>query len=624
MSRRPIPGARPVTAAEPACRGLSAALRELFGYDAFKPYQEPIIEQVMAGSDVLAVLPTGGGKSLCYQLPAALLPGPTLVVSPLISLMKDQFDNLPPALRDKATIINSSVPQDEIQERLADIERGRTRLIYAAPERLRQQGFLERMERVGLSLVVVDEAHCVSVWGHDFRPDYLFIRRALERLAEAGSRPPLLAVTATATPEMQREIQAQFGRTMNVTMAPLFRPNLRLEALRCADNKEKTKALVRICRSTPGPGIVYATSRAKCEELADNLRGAGIVAEHYHAGLNPDSRRLTQERFMEGRTRVVAATIAFGMGIDKPDVRLVAHYMLPTSVENYMQEVGRAGRDGKPSRCVLLHTASDQGMLSRWMRSEAVDLDDVKVTYRALRAMLTAGSRTIDAEDLTEAAFGAGRVEEKGTAARVAISIMESCNMLVRHADYGRSLVVELLPAPPAAKITIENLIRRRRQHAELRLDGVVSYASSSRCRHATLARHFGQTMEPCGTSCDRCDGGEEPEPPGKAERSRGRSASRAAAQGKELDPSWSEASPYETERFEALRDWRKGVAAEAEVPAFVIFADRTLRAIAAANPKRLADLAGITGVGPAKLQRHGDGVLEALRRAEQDPGGGD
>ena len=353
---------------------LHSALQSNFGHSAFRPFQEDIVRQVMAGRDTLGVLPTGAGKSLCYQLPALLLSRPTLVISPLIALMQDQLDGLPPAVYPQATLINSSLDFAELSRRLDGIRSGAYRLIYAAPERLRQQEFLRLLQRVGLSLVVVDEAHCVSVWGHDFRPDYLFIRKALEILQEANEPPTLLALTATATIAMQTEIAAQLGRVLEPITASVFRPNLRLEVIPCANADEKMRRLATICRDSPGPGIIYANSRDRCERLAAVLKRQGLSASFYHAGLDRETRRATQESFMLDRTRIMVATVAFGMGVDKSNVRFVAHFTLPESLEAYTQEAGRAGRDGKPSRCVLLTAPSDKANLSRWRRQSEVTI----------------------------------------------------------------------------------------------------------------------------------------------------------------------------------------------------------------------------------------------------------
>src|SRR5260370_9819800 len=308
---------------------LRAALASLFGHEEFRPYQEQIIQRVMAGRSVLGVLPTGAGKSLCYPVAALLLPRRTLVISPLIALMKDQLDGLPPAVYPRATLINSSIEYDELEHRLAGIEAGQYRLIYAAPERLRQQGFLRLLKRVGLSLVVVDEAHCVSVWGHDFRPDYLFIRKALATLSAPDNSPTLLALTATATQEMQAEIAEQLGRPLEPLTASTFRSNLRLEVFRCANADDKMGRLAAICRETPGAAIIYANSRERCEKLAAFLRRQNLPAAHYHAGLDREERQPTQELFMHDRLAILVATVAFGMGVDQANVPLVAHVSLP-------------------------------------------------------------------------------------------------------------------------------------------------------------------------------------------------------------------------------------------------------------------------------------------------------
>ena len=305
------------------CVDLEAALQTHFGHTEFRPFQEQIIRSVLAGQDTLGVLPTGAGKSLCYQLPSLLLPRPTLVISPLIALMKDQLDGLPPALYPQATLLNSSLDRDEAARRTAAIAAGEIRLIYAAPERLRQESFLRLLEEVGLSLVVVDEAHCVSVWGHDFRPDYLFIRKALERfdprepvdaddpegspMPDATARPVLLALTATATPEMQGEIGRQLGRELEQVIAPAFRSNLHFEAIPCANADAKMQRLAELCKEVPGSAIIYANSRDRCERLAEFLRRQRLPAAHYHAGMERDERQAAQEAFMLDRTRAALA-----------------------------------------------------------------------------------------------------------------------------------------------------------------------------------------------------------------------------------------------------------------------------------------------------------------------------
>lgn len=487
---------------------IGAALQTHFGHAAFRPYQQEIIEQVMAGVDTLGVLPTGAGKSLCYQLPAMLLPRPTLVISPLIALMQDQLDGLPPEVYGHATLINSSLDYAEVQERLAGIESGAYRLIYAAPERLRQQEFLSLLQRIGLSLVVVDEAHCVSVWGHDFRPDYLFIRKALEALQSTGTPPALLALTATATADMQAEIAEQLGRQLHSITAPIFRPNLQLEVFACANADDKMRRLVTLCRESSGSGIIYANSRDRCETLAALLQKQKISSAYYHAGLDRETRRSTQEGFMLGRTRIMIATVAFGMGVDKSNVRLVVHFTLPESLEAYTQEAGRAGRDGKPSRCVLLYAASDKSNLNRWTRQNQVTLPHVRDTYRALKARIGRGIGFVSPDELQAEVFSSPASDPNdATRIRVAISMLERCGLLHRHAESSRAFKIEIPPAKTNSRTDLDALLEARRGHEEHRLADILKYAEGMECRHVMMARHFDQALAPCGDACDRCLG---------------------------------------------------------------------------------------------------------------------
>ena len=513
---------------------LETALQTHFGHTEFRPFQEQIIRSVLAGQDTLGVLPTGAGKSLCYQLPSLLLPRPTLVISPLIALMKDQLDGLPPSLYPQATLLNSSLDRDEVALRTAAIASGEIRLIYAAPERLRQESFLRLLEAVGLSLVVVDEAHCVSVWGHDFRPDYLFIRKALERfdprepvdsddpegspMPDATARPALLALTATATPEMQGEIGRQLGRELEPILAPAFRPNLHFEAVPCANADAKMQRLADLCREVPGAVIIYANSRDRCERLAEFLRRQHLPAAHYHAGMERDERQAAQEAFMLDRTRIIVATVAFGMGVDKPNVRLVVHFTLPESLESYTQEAGRAGRDGKPARCVLLYAASDKTTLSRWKRQEEVKLDTVRSVYRALQAALGKGSGPVAPEALEAIVTGDGEPDPgAGSKMRVAISLLERVGLVRRTADFGRDMRITMLRAPAEARAELDGLLAARQVHADARLSEVLAFAEGSGCRHVVLSVHFGQELVPCENACDNCLGIEREAPAARA-----------------------------------------------------------------------------------------------------------
>ena len=356
-------------------------LRDVFGHDGFLPGQTDVINRVLAGTDTLAILPTGAGKSLTFQLPSLLLPGTTLVLSPLIALMKDQVEGLPPALRQRTVLVNSTLTPAEQQRAMDDIAAGAYKLVYAAPERLRQHGFLRVLRQAGVSLVVVDEAHCISLWGHDFRPDYLSIPAALPELGD----PPLLAMTATASAETATSLASAFRRDLDVVRTSAFRPNLFYAAERLASKEEKARRVVALCRELRGQGIVYVSSRRDAENLAGVLGDNGVRAVPYHAGLEPRLRAANQDRFMRGDARVVVATVAFGMGVDKPDVRFIIHFSPSTSLEAYAQESGRAGRDGKPSRCVLLYTSSDRATQTRLARRDAMDLATLRQVYAGIK-----------------------------------------------------------------------------------------------------------------------------------------------------------------------------------------------------------------------------------------------
>ncbi len=383
-------------------------LTRLFGHERFAGKQEEVISQVMSGVDTIAVMPTGAGKSLCYQLPAMLLPGVTLVISPLIALMKDQFDSLPGEVYEQTTFINSTLGLDETMQRMEEILAGRYKLVYCAPERLRQQVFLDALRKARISMLVVDEAHCVSMWGHDFRPDYLFIGKCLPTLG----RPTLLALTATATPQMREEIGQQLGRTLKPVVASVFRSNLYYEVEELADKEGKMRRLIEICRAQRGSGVVYARSRETCEQLAAMLRRSGVQAAHYHAGMLPEERTRTQEMFMLDRVRVIVATIAFGMGIDKSNVRFIVHFSPPGSLESYVQELGRAGRDGRPSRCVLFITQGDRSNLTRWKRQEMLGVEELRTAYREIARYVPEGKAAFANLDT----LGQGSNGEKGEA----------------------------------------------------------------------------------------------------------------------------------------------------------------------------------------------------------------
>jgi len=432
-----------------------AAIRN-FGFSALRPGQTEIISSVLRGESVLAVMPTGAGKSLCYQLPGMELEHATLVISPLIALMKDQVEGLPALAQAKATFINSSLDEAELKQRMEGVAAGRYKLVYAAPERLRQRPFLRALRDAGLSLFVVDEAHCVSLWGHDFRPDYLFIQAAR---AELGN-PPALAMTATAPPQVRDEIldnlrqnESQSGASPpQVVALDIFRPNLHLSAIQFHNDEEKLAALLKFVAETEGSGIVYANSRRKCEALALRLQAEGVTAEAYHAGLS--DRGPVQDRFMQGKSRVVVATVAFGMGIDKADIRFIVHFHPPRSLAAYYQEAGRAGRDVLPAQCTLFYSANDWANLRRWARADEYSREFLERLYAAIGSQLGVDWTEDDTPAAASGPVNIRRLQQvlnaDETEVRVGVSMLERAGLLRRGFDLPNEVEIALPRRPPA------------------------------------------------------------------------------------------------------------------------------------------------------------------------------
>ncbi|MEO8044499.1 MAG: RecQ family ATP-dependent DNA helicase, partial [Spartobacteria bacterium] len=359
---------------------LSPALKKHFGYDAFRPLQEEIVRDALAGRDVFVLMPTGGGKSLCFQLPSLLRAGLTIVISPLISLMKDQVDALQ-ASGVAATFLNSTLDGTEARARLRGLYNGEFRLLYVAPERLMLDSFIEKVREWNVALVAIDEAHCISEWGHDFRPEY----REMARLREILPNVPIMALTATATERVREDILKQLNlRDPKCYVASFDRPNLAYKVLPKSSPYDQ---LLDLLRTRPNDsGIVYCASRKTADSVAAKLNADGIAAKPYHAGLEAEERARNQEMFLRDDVRVVSATIAFGMGINKPNVRFVVHYDLPKNIESYYQETGRAGRDGLPSDCVLLFNPGDVVKQNRFIDEKSES--EARIAREQLRQMV--------------------------------------------------------------------------------------------------------------------------------------------------------------------------------------------------------------------------------------------
>ncbi len=422
-----------------------ATLRESFGYPGFRPGQERAITSILSGRDTLVVLPTGGGKSLCYQVPALMLPGLTIVVSPLISLMKDQVDALT-ARGLPAAFINSTLTGAQVSDRLSRAARGDIKLLYVAPERFDAGTTAERLRAMGVSLLAVDEAHCISEWGHDFRPSYLRMRHVRERLGA----PPTVALTATATPEVRRDIAAQLAlRNPMIIVTGFDRTNLHYHVLPTRNDTEKDDALVQTLREHEGLAVVYASTRRNVERIAGVLERARISATAYHAGLDDAHRHEVQDSFMNEDVRAIVATNAFGMGIDKPNVRLVVHHAMPGTLEAYYQEAGRAGRDGLHSECVLLHAFPDRFTHEFFIKGAYPERALVEAVYAAMQRLVDAAGLT-DQSPERIARFVPGKVA--GRDVESALRILMRADAVRRESESGSSVFIRLLATPERIK----------------------------------------------------------------------------------------------------------------------------------------------------------------------------
>lgn len=429
----------------PTLAQARAALQSAFGYDQFRPGQEAAIESVLAGHDTLVVLPTGGGKSVCYQIPALVLPGLTVVVSPLISLMKDQVDALE-ARNLPAAFINSTLTSAQVQDRLARAARGEIKLLYLAPERFDFGNVATRLGDIGISLLAVDEAHCISQWGHDFRPSYLRVAEARKKLGE----PPTVALTATATPEVRDDICRQLTLTRPRTIITGFdRTNLSYNVLPARNDNEKDSLLVSTLKKNDGLAVVYASTRKSVDRIAFMLEQRGIPSAGYHAGLDDEHRREVQDAFMNERIRAIVATNAFGMGIDKPNVRVVIHHSMPGTLEAYYQEAGRAGRDGKHSDVYLLHSFPDRFTHEFFIRGAYPERKLVEQVYAALSRHAAAG-KTLPStpEDILPLVGGKTSPREIESALR----ILSQAGAVAGASGSPSSVFVRLLASPERIK----------------------------------------------------------------------------------------------------------------------------------------------------------------------------
>ena len=471
---------------------IHRTLRERFGLAAFRPGQEEVVREILAGRDALVIRPTGSGKSLVFQLPALLLPGLTIVVSPLISLMKDQTDKLE-ELGIGAVTINSSLTRREQADAAADVVSGDGRILYCTPERFRDREFFDALIAREVSLFVVDEAHCVSQWGHDFRPDYMMLGSIVERLG----RPPIVALTATATPSVQADIITQMRMRDPVrSITDLIRPNLFLEVRRTVNPAAKDAALHEILRTNDGVGVIYVATVKEATRLYDALKDAWPVAV-YHGKRTAKQRREAQDAFMNDEVRAVIATNAFGLGIDKPDIRFVVHYDFPGSPEAYYQEAGRAGRDGMRALCTILYRVEDRQVQSYFLGGKYPTLEEAAAVARVVNAVPV---RT--ATPLTEIATASDVPRRK---ARIVLELLKRHGAMREYRGGSWERIADDVSRVDVGHDILDYEERRLKDREKL--EAMVAYCRTARCRTRRIMEYFGVPSDDtheCG-HCDNC-----------------------------------------------------------------------------------------------------------------------
>ncbi|NMC40081.1 MAG: DNA helicase RecQ [Bacteroidales bacterium] len=591
-------------------------LKKYFGFDTFKGLQEPIIKNVLAGRDTFVLMPTGGGKSLCYQLPAVMKEGTAIVISPLIALMKNQVD----AMRnfstgdDVAHFLNSSLNKTEINKVRKDVISGVTKLLYVAPESLTKEENIDFLKNITVSFYAIDEAHCISEWGHDFRPEYRRIRPIVDTIG----RSPIIALTATATPKVQHDIQKNLGiLEADVFKSSFNRPNLYYEVRSKVD---ATKEIIKYIKNNPGKsGIVYCLSRKKVEELAETLKVNGIKALPYHAGMDSSTRTQNQDKFLMEEADVIVATIAFGMGIDKPDIRYVIHYDIPKSLEGYYQETGRAGRDGGEGRCIAYYSYNDIQKLEKFMQGKPIA--EQEIGKQLLLETVSYAESSICRRKTLLHYFGEEYKQEN----------CEACdNCLHPKTQFeGSEYVVNVLEAVVAVKEKfkadhIANILAGKAtsaiksyKHHKLEIFGIGEEKDEKFwnmvIRQALIAKLLTKDIENYGLLKLTPKGKEYLEKPTEFMLIEDHDYSDAEEE--EGGGFGAKTAAMDEELFSILKDLRKKISKQKNVPPFVIFQDPSLEDMAIQYPVTIDELQNISGVGAGKAQRYGKEFVEVIKK---------
>ncbi len=593
---------------------LIEALQHYFGFDNFKGNQEAIIRNVMEGHDTFVLMPTGGGKSLCYQLPSLIMDGVAIVISPLIALMKNQVDAMRNYSDEQgiAHFINSSLSRPEITAVKEDVLAGRTKLLYLAPESLQKNENVDFLKNVKISFYAIDEAHCISEWGHDFRPEYSHIRSMVQRIGKA----PIIALTATATPKVQRDIQKNLGMPDATVFKSSFnRPNLYYEVR--PKTKEIDKEIIKYIRSMEGKsGIIYCLSRKEVEDLAQVLQVNGISARCYHAGMDAAARSSAQDAFLMEECQVIVATIAFGMGIDKPDVRFVIHYDIPKSLEGYYQETGRAGRDGGEGQCICFYSPDDIERLRRFQQDKHVS--EIEIGNQLLFETQSYAESTICRRKLLLHYFGEEYNEDncgncdncKKTyrmmeATELLSLILETIQQVNEKFKAGH--IVDILHGNGTADIVSY-------KHNELENYGAASDMDEQTLhaiiRQALLKGYLIKDIDSYGNLKITTDGKKFIKRPSKFEVP----IEVSDDETEEAPENAGGCAAADDVLFAILKDVRKKLSKKCDVPPFVIFQDPSLEAMATTYPITMDELLTIPGVGVSKAKRYGDEFLRVIK----------